>query len=253
MHPLIGEKVLHLESVDSTHLFCLREIDRLDSGTVVVAEQQTKGRGRHGRTWQSPTGINLYASYLIKFPVQDLCPEIFPQITCLAVNAVTKDHGLDEAWIKWPNDIYLGNKKIAGILAECSMVSNQVQAMVIGFGVNLNMEAELLKEIDKPATSILSETGKKVDRDQFLQDIIASLNDLYHEATSNGIDRIFESWKKSSKLLNRSVTLLLDSTKTVTGKVVDFNPDWSILIEVSPGNRQSFYSGDVSLNLKDQV
>jgi len=245
----VNKEFIHFNSIDSTNAYCLRNVENLTSGTLIAANEQLSGRGRHGRVWYSPSAQNLYASFIVKPSSIDLDLAILPHITSLAIYKAVEDQELQRAWIKWPNDVYVEGKKLAGILAECKVLSNNTQAMVIGFGVNLNMEIAQLETIDKPATSIFVETGQKIDPNEFLLQIINHLNSLYTLALSTEDEVIFKSWKEASKLIDRRVTLIVDANTSVQGKVIDFNPDYSLVLENSMGTRENFFSGDVSLIL----
>ena len=219
------------------------------SGTVVVADLQTAGRGRHGRSWFSPEGMSLYASILIKKPPANMEFMLFQQIACLAIFRSMKSFGLDRAWIKWPNDVYVGKCKIAGVLSECTTSASGIEAIVVGLGVNTNMDNRMLARIDKPATSIFMETQRQVTRDKFLNCLIGHFNSYCRLAERSSGDSIYRLWKAASGMINREITLTVGPGKIISGKVVDLNPDGSILVESGSGERNRFISGDVSLSL----
>ena len=241
----------YLNSVDSTNLYCLREISTMESGTVVVADVQTAGRGRRGRDWYSPDGLNLYASILLKKPPSKIDFSLLPQLSSLAIYRCVRHYGIDSAWIKWPNDIHVNNFKIAGVLSECTTLNNGVQAVVIGIGVNLNMNREISVNVDKPATSIFIETNQVVNRDEFLGVLVNEFNSVCQQAQYSGNNCIYQSWKRASRLINRAITLTVDSRETINGTVIDLLVDGSILIETELNVRKRFLCGDISLRLRD--
>lgn len=250
MNELEINDLTYLDSVDSTNLYCLREINSVDSGAVIVADQQTAGRGRLGRSWYSPEEVNLYTSIVLKKPPSRIAFSLLPMISCLAIYQSIKHFGVRHCWIKWPNDVYVENLKIAGVLIECTTLNNRSRAAVIGMGVNLNMSNKMSLNIDKQATSIFMETNKLISRDAFLQFLIKQFNSICLQAQISGRDSIYKSWKDASRLINRTVSLTEDFRQTISGRVLDLNPDGSILIETRSGEKKRFISGNLSLQIQ---
>ena len=251
MNELEINDLTYLDSVDSTNLYCLREINSVDSGGVIVADQQTAGRGRLGRNWYSPEEVNLYASIVLKKPPSRVAFSLLPMISCLAIYQAIEHFGVKHCWIKWPNDVYVGSFKIAGVLIECITLNNRTQAAVIGIGVNLNMSKKMSLNIEKKATSIFMETHELISRDTFLQFLIKQLNSICLQAQISGRDSIYSSWKNASRLINRMVSLTEDFRQTISGRVLDLNPDGSILIETQCGEKKRFISGNLSLQIQE--
>ena len=251
MNEIRTNDFVYLRTVDSTNLYCLREVCTIESGSVVVADTQTAGRGRRGRAWYSPDGLNLYASIILKDPPSRVDFSLLPLINSLAIYECIKHYGTKHTWVKWPNDIYVGNFKIAGILSECTTLRDGVQAVVIGIGVNLNMSRENSHNVDKPATSIFIETNQVVNRDEFLVVLADKFNKICLEARNSGRRCIYQSWKAASRLINRRVKLMVDPRNTVEGRVVDLEADGSILIETDSNIMRRFINGDVSLIVQD--
>ncbi len=237
------------DEIDSTNSYCIREAAELASGTVVVADRQTAGKGRMGRTWQSPPGVNLYASIILKPPFMNMGITLFPQVAALAVYNTVREYGVDQAWIKWPNDIHVNVAKLAGVLSENRVTNNVTEAVVVGIGVNVNMAAADMADIGRPATSILVETGRRIDRDDFLVSVFKVFNRLYASVQNHGFSQLHSEWKGASRLLDRRVRLLT-TDKEVHGVVTDFGRDGSIEMRLHTGETTVYYSGDVSLVLE---
>ena len=253
MNDILNREIIYLRSVDSTNLYCLREVDTIDSGTVVVADGQTFGRGRHSRRWFSPEGENLYCSILLKKPPTLIDFSLLAQVSPLAILRAIKYRGVENAWIKWPNDVYVKNLKIAGVLSECTTRNNTNEIVVVGIGVNLNMSQDTCLTIDKPATSILLETNRMVHRDEFLNRLIYEFNELCRQARISGKDSIYQQWKAASKLKDCQVEIKISDSHSMWGKVLDFDPDGSIIIESNSGEKRKFIAGDVSLTMPDGI
>jgi BirA family biotin operon repressor/biotin-[acetyl-CoA-carboxylase] ligase len=162
---------IHLDSVDSTNSWVKREAQRLDplSLTCVSAEEQTAGRGRFERKWLSPKGENIHASFffILKNPQDKL--EHLAQLLSLSCAKVLIQRGFHPTF-KWPNDLLLNGKKVAGVLAETIFIDNRV-GVIEGIGLNVNMGEEFLEKIDQPATSLFLETGKRFPLTELLQEI----------------------------------------------------------------------------------
>ena len=155
----VGEKIYCYETIDSTNLQAKRLAEKgEENGTLVIAEGQEAGRGRRGRTWESPLGTTISMSLLLKPEIE---PNSAPMITLVAALAVSKaiiKLTKQQAAIKWPNDIVMNGKKVCGILTEMSLQSGKIENIVVGIGINVSIE-HFPKELEDTATSIYLETG----------------------------------------------------------------------------------------------
>ena len=160
---------IHLDSVDSTNSYAKKHGASFDPNkiTCVAAEEQTAGRGRYQRTWVSPRGVNLYATFYFRLPVNTLHLVSLAQLMAHSFAEILIREGLHPK-IKWPNDIQLRGKKVSGILCETVFHQDFVE-MVLGIGVNVNMEADALAKIDQPATSLMNETKGLWDKKSLLK------------------------------------------------------------------------------------
>jgi BirA family biotin operon repressor/biotin-[acetyl-CoA-carboxylase] ligase len=189
-----------LESTASTNDVAARlAADGASEGTVVVAETQTAGRGRHGRVWLSPPGAGLYVSVIVRPGDAVSGGEHPPALITLAsgvaiAEAVRAVTGLP-ADIKWPNDVLIGGRKLAGILAEAAVQSGTPQFIVIGFGVNLQ-PAAFPPELARRATSIEAETNRRADRASVLAEILAAMSERYADLQAGRFDAILNAWRR---------------------------------------------------------
>lgn len=238
--------VLHFASLPSTNLYCMEHAQTLEHATVVLADEQTGGRGRCGRSWYSPAGLNLYCTILLKAPFLGTNLTTFPQVAALAAYDAVQGAGVKGAWIKWPNDICVGDQKLAGILCESQLTGGEASVVVVGFGVNLNMDRNELAKIDRPATSILVETGNEQDRDTFVQALYTAFEMHYLGALSDGHDYIQPRWEAAERLAGRVVTVVTPSEQ-IRGTVDGFEPNGAIRLRLTGGTTQVFHAGEVSL------
>ena len=208
-----------------------------DEGTTVVAEAQTSGRGRHGRTWFSPAGAGLYASVVLR-PSDDGPQaggenpiELLTLAAGVAIaEAVRVSTGLP-AEIKWPNDIMIGRRKLAGILAESPGHASAAPFVVLGFGVNLQ-EAAYPAELRIRATSIEAETSRPADRALIFSEILASLAERYADLRAAKFDAILSHWRRLAPSL-RAAPIEWDSPAgVVRGRAEDIDDRGALLVRV---------------------
>ncbi len=240
-------RIISLNKIDSTNNYAQQHFHSLPDCTLITAEEQTGGKGRNGKSWFSPQNSNLYASYIIKDI--NFMPYKASWIGGLAaLQTINNILNISNSWLKWPNDVYINNKKIAGILCETSSNSeNKISGVIIGIGINVNMTTEDLDGIDKPATSILAETGKSKCIKVIGKQLHTNLNLIYNKVLKQGINSIFNEWKDANKLIGKQIEVLLDNKKLINVKVIDIENTGKLIVIDSEANISSIYSGDVSI------
>ena len=240
--------IISLDETDSTNL---RAKDLAaggaPEGTVIVAGEQTEGRGRKGRSWFSPSGAGVYLSLILRPP---LAPSEAPRITLMtgvaATEALVSLPGLD-ARIKWPNDILVRGRKIAGILTEISTEMDRVDYVVVGLGLNVNIPRQSLAEgLRERATSILIETGKSFSRVRLIQAFLKHFETYYKILQDEGFEPIRKRWKELSDIIGQRVSVEMIGMVR-TGRVVDIDSDGVLILEDDQGSIQRIASGDVTL------
>jgi len=241
-------QVLHcFEEVDSTNdrAKALAD-DGAEHGEVVVAERQTAGRGRRGRTWSSAARRNVAFSVILR--PEGLPPVRASELTLVAAVAVCdalRQAGV-EAGIKWPNDVLVGGRKIAGILTELAAEADEVHWVVVGVGVNVNARREdFPPELADLATSVLIERDHPAPRALFLAACLTALEDWYDRHAEGGFGPIREAWKERSVTLGRQVSVKTD-TGEITGTAFDIDVTGALLVRTAVGVERIF-SGDVAL------
>jgi BirA family transcriptional regulator, biotin operon repressor / biotin---[acetyl-CoA-carboxylase] ligase len=241
----IGKDMRYYDRIDSTNTKA-RELaaSGCPKGMLVLADEQTSGKGRLGRRWHSPPGTGIYASFVIR---PDLHPSQAPQITAVAALAVLRAlktmTGMD-AKIKWPNDIVAGDRKLAGIMTEMSADMDRINWIVAGIGINVN-NAEFPPEIAMQSTSVRLLTGNTFSRVQVLLTMCHELEDLLNQL-ENDFRPILEEYAGSSAVMDKPVVIQLHDTK-INGIVKGFDTDGALILETEDGQRKRIVSGEVSL------
>ena len=243
-----GEKFFYFDSVDSTNNVAKKlAADNAEDGTVVVAEEQTGGKGRLDRNFFSPKGRSILFSVILR---PKCLPKDAPKFTLLAAVAVAlamEKFNL-RAEIKWPNDIMHGEKKLVGILTEMNAAIEQVNYIVVGIGINVNFSrADFPADIEKIASSLSEIAGKNIVRRKFFQTLLEEFDKLYLEVRKAGFGKIFDLWRKFNVTLDREVKIIsAESGESFFGKAIDIDADGALIVETELG-RRTVYAGDVSV------
>ena len=241
----LGRTIHHFESLPSTNEKAFRLAqDGAEHGEVVVAEQQTAGKGRRGRTWVSPPGLNLYFSAILR---PELPPQRAPELTLVAAVALAealRGAGADAA-IKWPNDVQVGGRKVAGILTELSAEPERVHFVVVGVGVNLNSRAEHFpEELRATATSLSLALGQPVPRARFAASLWTRLEQWLDVYLETGFDAVRARWKALSSTLGQDVLVRTDRQE-LRGRAEDIDPSGALLVRTEGGSLERVLAGDV--------
>ncbi len=179
--------IIHFDEINSTSVYSHQHLEELDNFDVISCDLQTEGHGQFERKWYSSNknGGNIYISLILK-PKNIAHLNELTRFSALIGAKTIESYGLTPSF-KYPNDILINGKKIAGILAESEFIGQTLKGVIVGFGINLNLEKEELKFIDQPATSIFAETGKNVDKDEFLKLFLSNFENEYTDFLENGI------------------------------------------------------------------
>jgi BirA family biotin operon repressor/biotin-[acetyl-CoA-carboxylase] ligase len=242
---IVGKKIFVFEKIDSTNA-CARTLGDVDTpeGAVVVADFQTNGRGRMGRTWVSESESNLLFSVLLRPTVK---VELAGLLTLFASVAVARAIELcigESVECKWPNDLLLHGKKFCGILLENSFHQSGLGYAIVGVGINVNQRA-LPQEIADRATSLACEAGKEYDRKKIFQAVLAEMDELYKSAGKGDFSLVVSEWTKRCAMFGKGVNVHHDGHK-IEGKALRLNHDGGLVISAN-GAEQTVYAGDVTL------
>lgn len=233
----------HFRNVYSTNTWALQNAILLPRNrlTVVSADEQAAGRGRQANKWESPAFLNLYTTFCLFLPMRQDISNL-PQILALAAIEILKAEGL-EPRIKWPNDIYVENKKIGGILSETLDFGGE-RFIAIGLGLNVNMPKEDLAKISNPATSLLNELQKEFSVDEILKKITHQFNLYLETFIEKGFSHFLEQFKKNM-ILNQKIQFKDSNRKLYEGKGMDISADGSLKLLLENGDVKVFQSGEL--------
>ncbi len=245
---LIGNKIHYFDTIDSTNTYAKKLAEaEFNEGTVIIAEQQTAGRGRLGRNWISPAGKGIWMSILLKPTLE---PKDAAKITLLTACAVCRaiEHFNIKPMIKWPNDILVNGKKLCGILTEMNIEVDVIGYVVVGIGMNVNLSMEdLHPDILDTATSIKIETGTEASRKAIIAEIINQFEQLYNQLINNSsINSIIDEYKSKSAVLGKAIRII-NKKEEISGQVVDINQEGHLLVKLSDGTNTEISSGEVSI------
>lgn len=242
----IGKKVLYLNKTSSTNIEAAQVALEEDDGLLVVADIQTAGKGRRGRAWTSPKGTGIWMSMLLKPQISPSSASMVTLVTALAaVRAMNTLKGI-KAEIKWPNDIVVNGKKVCGILTEMNCELDFIHYVVVGIGINANMK-EFPEEVEKVATSLFLEAGKKVNRGQLIVTFLKEFEVLY-ETFVEQENLSFMKTEYESHLVNRNKQVrVIELKNTYTGVARGINEQGELRVELSDGEIKEIISGEVSV------
>jgi BirA family biotin operon repressor/biotin-[acetyl-CoA-carboxylase] ligase len=221
--------------------------DGVKEGAVVFAESQTRGRGRLGRRWTSPARRGLWFSVLLR---PDLRPAEATRLTAASATAlaraIRRQTGVVPQ-IKWPNDILVRGRKVAGILTEMSAEPDRVRHIILGIGVDVNLAAaDFPGDLRKTATSLRLETGESVDRPALAAAVLRELDSDYARACSAKFPGLADEWEAQCITLGRNVTIHVGD-RTVQGRAESLDDDGALLVRTQHGRLERISGGDVVL------
>ncbi|MBI4527966.1 MAG: biotin--[acetyl-CoA-carboxylase] ligase [Deltaproteobacteria bacterium] len=242
----LGNKIHYFHEIDSTNAYARERAQAGGSeGEVVIAESQTQGRGRLGRSWVSPPYRNLCLSVILR---PKLAPQDAPQITLMSAVALaeTVQTFIPLApEIKWPNDILVSGKKVAGILSESCCESERLLFVILGIGVNLNTPPEMMPDgIRDRAASVMSWTREPVDRTEFTRRLIENLERCYGDLETKGFPFIAGRWQSFFALRGKRVTVEMLG-RTTLGKAAGIDVDGALILEEDSGAVTRIIAGEV--------
>jgi BirA family biotin operon repressor/biotin-[acetyl-CoA-carboxylase] ligase len=242
----IGRVIHHYDSVPSTNELAFRLANQgAAHGEVVIADEQTAGKGRLGRSWASPKGVNLYFSVILR---PDLPSYRAPELTLVAAVAAAEaiQSAQVPARIKWPNDLMLGNRKLGGILTELSSELDRIHFAVLGMGINVNSTpAQFSPEVARVAVSISEVLGKRISRAGLAADLWGRLERWLTVHAEQGFAPVRAAWKEFCGMLGQPV-LIQTGQKQLSGIAEDIDEAGALILRDSEGKRERVVSGDVA-------
>jgi BirA family biotin operon repressor/biotin-[acetyl-CoA-carboxylase] ligase len=242
-----GWNVVSMDTVDSTNTFAMELGEKgAPHGTVVVADRQARGRGRLGREWVSPKG-NIFVSILLRpggAPADAALLTLTAAVAC--ARALRKAPGL-KVEIKWPNDLIVSDRKVGGILTEMKCRGSRIVFAVVGIGINVNSQAaDFSPELSMTATSLRTETGKRVLKRGLISRILNEIALGYDELTSGGKQRILDEWKRYAHTLGKCVRVS-SVGGAVEGVAEAIDDEGRLILRLPSGSRKVVSAGDVTM------
>ncbi len=248
---VLGHRVEYRESVGSTNEVAKQMArDGAPEGLLVIAEEQTGGKGRLGRTWASPPGVGIWMSVVLRPPLPPYEAARLTLCAAVAVAAAVQVSTGVPAGIKWPNDIVVQDRKVCGILTELEADWDRVNFAVVGVGINVNTPAaDFPPELQATATSLLAEAGRPVARAPLVRAILVGLEEAYLQTLDGHFDRVLERWRLFSATLGREVHILPvnPGQPGYVGLAEDLDPDGALVVRLPDGERRRVLAGEVSL------
>ncbi|BCB04508.1 biotin--[acetyl-CoA-carboxylase] ligase [Bacillus sp. KH172YL63] len=246
----LGTVIHYEETVESTQKIAhMLASDGAVEGTLVIADEQTAGRGRLMREWHSSKGTGIWMSLILK-PL--LPPQKAPQFTLITavavVQAIEEATGL-EPQIKWPNDILIDGKKVTGILTELQAESDKINSIIIGIGMNVNQQSEHFPdEIQGIATSLSLEKGEHISRAEVVQKVLERIEALYSLYMKEGFTPIKLLWESYAISIGKRIRARTING-TIEGRALGITEDGVLKIEDSSGTVHQIYSADIEVNI----
>lgn len=248
----IGQEIHHYSEVDSTNEVA-KELAEKGSpeGTIIIAESQRSGKGRRGKKWLSPSG-GVWMTIILRPDIPLSQAPLLTLVTGVAVaKTLANDCNLDVG-IKWPNDILIGEKKVCGILTEASASAKGLEYVVVGIGIDLNVDVEAFPpKLREGATSLRRELDKEIQGVELVQDFLVNFENLYNDFTKGQFTEILNQWRKLSKTIGSYVEVH-QKGRTVRGEAVGISKDGILILEMDDGSLQKVISGEC-IHYKEKI
>jgi BirA family biotin operon repressor/biotin-[acetyl-CoA-carboxylase] ligase len=244
----VGKKIYYFPELKSTNIMAkekaLHRAEGIDEGTLIIAERQSAGKGRLGREWFSPVGGIWFS--IILYP--QLSPSYISRITLMTAVAVVKAIKICtqiKSQIKWPNDILINEKKVCGILTEMSAELDIINWVVVGIGINVNIDhREFPEDIQKNTISLKETSGKEISRVKLAQTFLQEFEKYYEILKGREFSSILKEWKLYSHTLGKKIKVDMGE-KIITGEAMDINESGALILKKEDGELLEIISGTI--------
>ncbi|WP_144211906.1 bifunctional biotin--[acetyl-CoA-carboxylase] ligase/biotin operon repressor BirA [Shewanella donghaensis] len=240
----IENRCFYFDEIKSTNAFMLQHADELKNGDICIAEYQSAGRGRRGRFWVSPYGHHVYASLFWRLNQGMGAAMGLSLVVGCSIVKTLQEYGVENLGLKWPNDIYKDNKKLAGILIELSGHSIDECNLVIGFGINMSMSDKHAEDIDQPWND-LSTLGEMPNKTDLLIDLHQQLKKDLSLFEAEGLAPFISQWEQHDLFINKKVDLIM-SPKSISGVYRGIDEQGAVLLDID-GTVSAHVGGEISL------
>jgi BirA family biotin operon repressor/biotin-[acetyl-CoA-carboxylase] ligase len=246
---IIGREIIFYDSITSTNNRAIEIGQQREDpdGIVVVADMQTQGRGRLGRSWISPAGVNLYFTVLLCPPCSQEEASMITLAAPVAIVSAIRTHTGLTAEIKWPNDILISGKKTGGILIEMKRIKNNTYLLAVGVGINVNMSPHALPSEIRPfTTSLKMERGESVNRLTLLGKALFELEQTYKILLHSNKRALINEWLRLNSTIGKKVSVQVQE-RIISGTAESINEKGELLVKLSSGEIETLRAGDVTI------
>lgn len=244
----IGRKLIYFSTIDSTNTKA-KELANLgqENGTIVISEEQTGGRGRLGRNFMAPKGKGIWMSIILRPEIDPLKVSLITLIAAAAVNKASTEFGV-KTLIKWPNDVMINRKKACGILTEMSGELNKINYVILGIGINVNLDKDdFTEEISEVATSYKLEYKKEFNRKELMAAVINKFELLYNDfVLKDDTSETIEICRDNSILLGKEI-IVINRGEKIKAKALNVNDEGLLVVEYENGSKENLISGEISI------
>ncbi|MGP8153770.1 MAG: biotin--[acetyl-CoA-carboxylase] ligase [Smithella sp.] len=216
-------------------------------GTVVIADSQNKGKGRMKSVWHSPSGSNIYTSVILRPQIELSKASQIPIAAGVAVGETLETYCPNKVRLKWPNDVLIDGKKVCGILAQTKMSSSEINFVVLGIGINVNLSREQFpRDIQEIATSLSIQAGREISRLELIISLYENMAKCYRQLLQIGFGQIKEKWLKLSPMISQTVQVIFKD-EIIEGRATGLDEDGSLIL-LAEGNKEiKVFAGDAMI------
>ncbi|WP_299522462.1 biotin--[acetyl-CoA-carboxylase] ligase [uncultured Methanobrevibacter sp.] len=241
----IGKDMYIFNEVMSTNTIAkFLSMNGVGNGAVVISEKQTKARGRSGKNWESPLG-GVWLSIILNPNVTHSKIPLITLATGVAVENTLKRIGIQNAEIKWPNDILINDKKVCGILTEAITSFNTIESVIIGVGIDANITLkDFPEELKEKMTTLNKETGEKIDENLLIKTFLEEFEKISKQFMNEEYENILKEWRKHSYTIGKIVEVHEPFSKPYDGYVLGISRDGSLVVEKIDGTLEKVISGE---------
>lgn len=245
IHGIIGREIHFFEIVSSTNTIALELAEKAPEGTVFLADCQEKGRGRLGRTWISPSGVNIYMSIILRPQIRPKDSSLITIMSAVACAIALRNVTGFNVTTKWPNDLMIDNKKVGGILTELKTKQQKITSAIVGIGINVNIDVhEFPEDMKQRATSLKNESGVSHPREPIVAEILNEMDRWYKTMTPLEKESIVQAWKSLTSTLGKKVVVVTPH-ETLTGTAESIDIDGMLILRLPSGKLKRINSGDL--------
>ena len=244
----IGKRIYYFDSIDSTQTFALEIApNKKENGTVIIAQKQTKGKGRMGRKWISPEG-GIWLSVIIKPKADYSLTTIFPLAASVALSNAIENILKVKTELKWPNDLLIKDKKIAGILVDASLISNQVDYLVLGVGINFDVQVKNIEKNIKntgnySGVTTLIKSSESIRGVSLVQSFLTELENIFESLKNDGGKNVIKEWTKKSSTVGKNISIKTGDGE-IKGKALKIDSEGALILK-NKGDIHRILVGDV--------